>query len=46
MERIGYTIAQMHGPVPLWHKEIEFSVNKLVISQHRPKKSAIRLIEL
>ncbi|OJD27210.1 hypothetical protein ACJ73_01394 [Blastomyces percursus] len=31
MERIGYTIAQMHGPVPLWHKEIEFSVNKSVM---------------
>ncbi|QSS60192.1 hypothetical protein I7I51_04989 [Histoplasma capsulatum] len=30
MERIGYTIAQMHGPVPLWHKEIEFSVNKFL----------------
>ncbi|EQL34430.1 hypothetical protein BDFG_03777 [Blastomyces dermatitidis ATCC 26199] len=29
-ERIGYTIAQMHGPVPLWHKEIEFSVNKFL----------------
>ncbi|PGH07168.1 hypothetical protein GX51_01955 [Blastomyces parvus] len=31
MERIGYTIAQMHGPVPLWHKEIEFSVNKFAM---------------
>ncbi|KAK2792809.1 hypothetical protein FQN51_001568 [Onygenales sp. PD_10] len=29
-DRIGYTISQMHGPVPLWHKEVEFSVNKLV----------------
>ncbi|PGH37034.1 hypothetical protein GX50_00017 [[Emmonsia] crescens] len=29
-ERIGYTIAQMHGPVPLWHKEIEFSVDKFL----------------
>ncbi|EGC45037.1 conserved hypothetical protein [Histoplasma capsulatum var. duboisii H88] len=34
MERIGYTIAQMHGPVPLWHKKTEFSVNKLVIARH------------
>ncbi|OJD11647.1 hypothetical protein AJ78_07617 [Emergomyces pasteurianus Ep9510] len=31
VNRIGYTIAQMHGPVPLWHKEVEFSVNKFVI---------------
>ncbi|OAX81480.1 hypothetical protein ACJ72_04185 [Emergomyces africanus] len=31
VDRIGYTIAQMHGPVPLWHKEAEFSVNKSAI---------------
>ncbi|PGH12036.1 hypothetical protein AJ79_04545 [Helicocarpus griseus UAMH5409] len=30
MGRIGYTVSQMHGPVPLWHKEVEFSVNKFL----------------
>ncbi|EEH20123.2 hypothetical protein PABG_02382 [Paracoccidioides brasiliensis Pb03] len=31
MGRIGCSVSQMHRAVPMWHKEIEFPVNKLVI---------------
>lgn len=34
-ERIGWTISQMHDPVPLWHQQVSSSVSKSVPS-HRP----------
>ncbi|KAJ5722715.1 hypothetical protein N7488_000750 [Penicillium malachiteum] len=29
-DRIGWTISQLHQPVPLWHKQAENSVNKFL----------------
>jgi hypothetical protein len=29
-ERIGWTISQMHDPVPLWHQQVSSSVSKSV----------------
>ncbi|KAJ5765281.1 hypothetical protein N7520_004840 [Penicillium odoratum] len=47
-ERIGWTISQMHAPVPLWHQQVASSVSKLLarLSPKSPMERSNYFVEI
>ncbi|KAJ5682881.1 hypothetical protein N7462_006046 [Penicillium macrosclerotiorum] len=47
-ERIGWTISQLHGPVPLWHQQVANSVSKFLarLTPNSPMERSNYFIEV